>query len=103
MTLHIDPVVNWVCGHCDTVAVTRKGETNRLHNCPGLHWITAPLTPEGVRCEVRVHEREDYVRGAMVTTNSEGRPIMAVETIRDDGNDIRVFAECATTRAEARM
>lgn len=101
--LHINPVVRWKCQHCNTVGVTRDGETNRMHNCPGLAGLTAPLVPEGVRCEVRVHEREDYVGKALVTHDGNGRPVMAVETIRDDGNDIAVFAECATTRTEARM
>lgn len=99
MTLELTPVTNWVCDNCPTVAVTRKGEANRFHNCPGLAWITAPLHPEGVRVDVRVHEREDYVGREMVQLDANGRPVMAVETVRDDGNDVVVFAPCATTRA----
>ena len=103
MSLEITPITRWVCQHCPTVAVTQQGETNRMHNCPGLAWLTAPLAPEGVRVDVRVHEREDYVGKAMVRTDANGRPVMAVEQIREDGNDVWAFAECATTRAEARM
>lgn len=103
MAYDLTPVVRWVCQHCPTVGVTRNGETNRMHNCPGLAWITAPLIPEGVRVDVRVHEREDYVGGSMATLDANGRAVMAVETVHEDGNDIAVFADCATTRAESRM
>jgi hypothetical protein len=44
---------------------------------------------------VEAVEREDYVGKEVVTTDGEGRPVMAVETTRDDGNDVAVFAPCA--------
>jgi hypothetical protein len=44
---------------------------------------------------VKAVEREDYVGDEIVTTDGDNTPIMAVETIRDDGNDVAVFAPCA--------
>lgn len=98
MTLHLDPVTRWVCPNCPEEVVTRKGETNRFHNCAAMKGLTSPMVPEGTRCEIRAHEREDYVGKETVTKDGDGRPVMAIETIRDDGNDLVMFAPCATTK-----
>lgn len=90
------PVQRWECAHCNTRAVTR-GEPNRFHLCPGLKGIMAPMTLEEERGKllVRAKVREDY-EGAdknKVQRDEEGRPIMAVETVRDDGStDLAVLA-----------
>jgi hypothetical protein len=57
--------------------------------------LTAPMTPEGQRCKVETHEREDYIDGEVVTVDGEDRPIMSVEVTRDDGTDVSVFAPMA--------
>lgn len=90
------PVQRWECAHCNTRDVTR-GQPNRMHNCPGLGGIMAPLVLEehARRTLVRKVEREDYVGTEKVQTDEDGRPIMAVETLHDDGsNDIAVLATC---------
>ena len=97
---HINPVTIWTCPNCPVQARTTKGETNRFHYCAAMKGLTTPMVPQGTRCAIVAREREDYVGREMVTTNDEGRPIMAIETIRADGNDVVVFAPCATTRAE---
>lgn len=97
------PVQRWECAHCNTRATT-KGQPNRYHDCPGLRGIMAPMTLEEERGKllVKAKVREDYVGNEVVTYNEEGQPIMAVETVREDGsNDVAVFAPCATTRASA--
>jgi hypothetical protein len=60
------------------------------------------MVPEGMDCDVRAVEREDYIGKEVVTFDGENRPIMAVETVRGDGsNDVAVYAPCAS--AELRM
>jgi hypothetical protein len=45
-------------------------------------------------------EREDYVGKEIVRVDANGRPIMAVKTIRNDGEDCHVFAPTARTSVE---
>jgi hypothetical protein len=71
-----------------------------MHECRGLKGLTAPMVPAGTRCKVEAVEREDYVGRGLVNTDGEGRPVMAVVTTRDDGNDVAVYADCATARVE---
>lgn len=93
------PVQHWECPNCDAKDITREAQPHtRYHNCRGMKGLSVPLIPEGQRCQVVAREREDYVGKEVVTTDGEGRPIMAIETIRDDGNDVTVFAPCATTK-----
>jgi hypothetical protein len=53
---------------------------------------------EGVRCKVVAEERQDYVGREVVRRDAEGRPVMAVRTVRDDGEDLVVFAPAAVAR-----
>jgi hypothetical protein len=85
---------HWVCPNCPATAVT-VGAPNRFHNCPGLRGLMAPLVLEGVRCKVTAEERQDYVGREDVRLDGEGRPVMAVRTTRDDGEDLAVFAPTA--------
>lgn len=92
----------WVCPNCTTTDVTHIGQPHsRFHTCGGLRGLTAPLVPEGVSCKVEAHDRDDYVGDEFVTCDGDGRPVMSVVTTRDDGNDVAVFAPCATYRGEA--
>jgi hypothetical protein len=52
------------------------------------------MVPAGTRCKVEAIERESYIGTETVTYDGERRPITAVETTRDDGNDRAVFAPC---------
>ena len=61
----------------------------------------APMVLEGDRVRVTAVDREDYVGEdeGRVTTDENGRPVMAVRTDRQDGsNDLAVMAPTATLR-----
>lgn len=95
----LNPRTEWECPNCDQTDVTHVASPHtRMHTCPGLKMMTAPFVPRGTRCKVEAHEREEYVGNELVTLNEDGRPIMSIETTRDDGNDIAVFAPCVRGR-----
>jgi hypothetical protein len=85
---------HWVCPNCDRRAVT-VGEPNRFHDCPGLRGLMAPMVLDGVRCKVVAEERQDYVGREDIRYDGAGRAVMAVRTVRDDGEDLAVFAPTA--------
>lgn len=93
----------WSCPNCDATHVTHEpGPHTPFHSCRGLRGLTAPYVPVGTRCKVEAQEREDYVGSEDVQTDAEGRPVMAIVTTRDDGNDVAVMPSCAhaTVRSE---
>lgn len=94
------PILNserrWECPNCDLKDVTNEAQPHsRMHTCRGLKGLTAPMVPAGTRCKVEAKEREDYVGKEVVTVDGDNRPIMRVETTRDEGNDVAVFAPLA--------
>lgn len=96
------PILNaerhWECPNCDLRDVTHEAQPHsRFHNCRGLKGLTAPMVPAGTRCKVEAIERGDYIGEDVVTFDGENRPIMRVETTRDDGTDVAVFAPMAQT------
>ena len=97
------PEHRWVCSRCDHTDVTRELRAHtRFHPCRGSKGLTMPMVPAGVRHKVQIVERQDYVAGELVQTDGEGRPVMAVITTRDDGQDCAVYAPCATASARDR-
>lgn len=101
MTYLLAPEQHWTCPNCDYTDVTHlRGDqvASRFHPCRGLRGLTAPMVPAGTRCKIEALDREDYVGDEDVTVDGEGRPVMAVETTRDDGTDRAVFAPCATLK-----
>lgn len=91
----------WECPNCEAKLLVRSRLPHSpFHPCRGLKGLEAPLIPEGTRCKVEAVEREDYVGKENVTYDGEGAPIMRVETTRDDGNDVAVFAPVAQTNSE---
>jgi hypothetical protein len=91
----------WECPNCTVTDVTHRTEPHtQFHDCAGLKGLTAPMVEVGVRAKVAAVERGDYIGGEMVTVDGDGRPVMAVETTRDDGTDLAVFAPCATATRE---
>jgi hypothetical protein len=92
------PVTRWECPNCDLQDVTRCRQVphTRMHACRGLKGLTAPMVPAGVKAKVVAVEREDYIGREVVTVDPDGRPVMNVTTVRDDGQDCTVFAPCAT-------
>lgn len=92
----------WECPSCDLREVTQTAEAHtRFHACAGLAGLTAPMVPAGTRAEHRAVEREDYVNGDRVQLDGNGRPIMAVITTRDEGQDCTVYAPTAFARGDA--
>lgn len=88
---------HWVCPNCPAEHV--GAAPNRFHQCAGLKGLVAPLVVEGVDCQVRAVEREDYVGTDKVQLDGDGRPIMAVVTERADGsNDVAVLAPTASAK-----
>lgn len=86
----------WECPNCDLTDVTREAAPHsRFHSCPGLAGITAPMVPAGTSCKVEAVERDDYIGDEDVQYDGNGRPVMAVVTTRDDGNDVAVLAPAA--------
>jgi hypothetical protein len=91
----------WTCPNCTFTDVTREQTPHtRFHACRGLRGLTAPMVPAGTSCKVEAVERGDWVGREMVQTDGEGRPVVAVQTIRDDGTDVAVYAPCATVGRE---
>lgn len=90
------PERRWECPNCSKQDVTHEvAPHSRFHACAGLAGLTAPMVPAGTRAKVEAVEREDYIGGEDVQVDGNGRPIMAVVTTRDEGNDVAVYAPTA--------
>lgn len=95
------PEHHWECPNCPATYVSHEARPHiPYHICRGLHGITAPYIPKGSKAKVETREREDYVGDEMVTTDGEGRPVMSVVTIREDGQDCAVLAPSASVAAK---
>lgn len=100
-TVLLDTWVDWACPNCLVTERTRPVPPNaaRMHDCAGLHGLTAPLVQAGTDCKVIAVERGDYLRDSEQRTGDNGKPYMAVETHRGDGsNDTYAFAEVAVMK-----
>jgi hypothetical protein len=88
---------DWYCPNCKMTEQTEPMPPNsaRFHVCAQLHFLTAPLIRAGVRCKVVAEERADYLNGEVQATGDDGKPYMAVRTVRDDGEDLIVNAGVA--------
>jgi hypothetical protein len=97
------PVTDWWCPNCSFRDQTKvAGPHIRYHICPGLRYLSAPMVQIGTKARVVLREREDYVGVEDVQFDSTGRPVMAIDTIRDDGsNDVAVFAPTAHVTGKA--
>jgi hypothetical protein len=94
----LDAWTDWVCPNCARTERTRPipAAAARMHDCPGLHGLTAPLVAAGTDCKVIATERGDYLAGDVQRTGDDGKPYMNVTTVRADGSsDIAVFAGVA--------
>lgn len=95
----IQPVTRWVCPNCPLEDETHDPRPHsRMHVCAGLRGLTTPMVKAGTRCKVEARDREDYVRGEVVTKDANGRPVMSVVTTRDDGQDTVVYAPLVRVR-----
>lgn len=97
------PITDWYCPQCGKTDQTREAKPHtRMHVCPKLRYLSAPMVRKGTSAKVEVREREDYVNGDMVQLDPElGRPVMSIVTTRDNGNDVRVFAPTASSKGAA--
>lgn len=97
------PEQRWACPNCDLEEVTRgRFLPNRFHHCRGagqFAGLWAPMVPAGTRAKVETREREDFI-GAELVQLHQGRPVMSVQTTRDDGVDCAVFAPAAVARKD---
>lgn len=91
---------DWECPNCDVTDHTPAlpPGASRFHTCSGLHMLTAPLVRAGTRCKVEAEERADYLGEEVQATGDDGKPYMAVRTVRDDGDDLAVNAGLASAR-----
>jgi hypothetical protein len=89
-------VTLWECPSCGGRDRTTEARPHsRMHACAALGGMTAPMVPAGTRAEHQLVEREDYVGTEHVQVDVNGRPWMAVRTMRDDGYDTSVYAPTA--------
>lgn len=96
MTARLTREQRWECPNCPATDVTFEARAHsRFHTCPGVKGLTAPMVPAGVSCKVEAREREDFIGDELVQTDGDGRPVMALVTTRDDGEDCTVFAPTA--------
>jgi hypothetical protein len=90
----LDSWQDWECPNCHLTDRTRPMPPNssRMHDCPKLHGLTAPMVLAGTDCKVTAVERGDYLAGETQRKGDNGRPYMAVRTDHADGsNDLSVF------------
>src|SRR5262245_4951025 len=93
------PERRWDCPNCDATHVSRETRPHTpFHPCKGLRGLSAPYVAAGPRAKVEAVERGDYVGRETVQTDGEGRPVMAIVTTRDDGQDCAVLAPTAVGR-----
>jgi hypothetical protein len=91
----------WYCPKCRLEDVTNEPRPHtRFHPCRSLNGLATPMVETGTRAKIEVREREDYVGKEKVRLH-DGRPVMALITTRDDGQDVTVFAPTATLRGDA--
>jgi hypothetical protein len=90
------PEHHWSCPNCTATHVTHETKPHTpFHPCRGLKGLQAPFVADGLKAKVEAVERGDWVGREVVTTDGEGRPVMAVVTTRDEGTDCAVFAPMA--------
>jgi hypothetical protein len=90
----------WECANqCGSTAQTGDDKTP-MHPCKNMAGLMAPLVLLGTKAKVEAVERQDFIGREQVQTDANGRPVMAVVTTRDDGQDCTVFAPTAHGKKE---
>ena len=99
MTVMLATIRRWYCPNCRAEDVTTESRPHtRMHTCPKMRGLTAPMIPVGTKAKITAHEREDYVGQEHVRLDEAGRPVMSITTEREDGQDVVVFAPTAVGR-----
>jgi len=99
----LGPVEEWYCPNCRAEdAIPYRADVHvRYHTCPKLRYLSAPMIRKGIAAKVEVHEREAYIGKERVQYDPElGRPLVSIETTRDEGTDLMVFAPTATAELD---
>ncbi len=91
---------HWVCPNCTETAVTYRLNHQRFHHCRGLFGLWCPLVEDGAKVKIIAVDREDWVGKEDVQLDGRGRPVMAVDIERENGNDRVVYAPCAHGKLE---
>ena len=93
----------WWCPECKKTDQTKDdGTGTRYHTCPKMRGLSVPMVLAGVKAKLVLKEREDYVGKERVQLDPERRrPVMSVQTVRDSGTDLVVFAPTATSSGRA--
>jgi len=100
MAVLLSPEHRWECPNCDATHVTREARPHTpFHPCRGLRGLSTPFVQAGTKAKVEAVERGDYVGREQVQTDGGGRPVMAVVTTRDEGQDCTVYAPAAVASA----
>ncbi len=87
---------HWSCPNCTATHVTNRADVHSpFHTCRGLRGMAAPYILDGTKAKVIAVERGDYIGREVVQRDGEGRPVMSVITVRDDGQDCAVMAPSA--------
>lgn len=97
------PIHRFECPLCHFQAVTKELRPHmQMHTCAALNGYWTPMVEvHGIELSrkdgvFKVHDRGDYINGEMVRTDDDGRPIMAIDTVRPDGSyDRHVYAPTA--------
>jgi hypothetical protein len=80
------PERRWGCPNCTATKVTHTpGNHTPLHECSGLRGLAAPFVEDGDDAEVIAVAREDYLNGAVQTTDANGTPVMSILRRHADG------------------
>ncbi len=101
MTYLLQPhVTRWECPSCGLKDVTQGSALgqSRFHPCPKLAGLTAPMVIEGTAAKHVVNAREDYEGDQVATKDDNGKAVMSIQTVRDDGEDCTVLAPTARVR-----
>lgn len=95
------PDKHWECLSCEAACASPGSDPRTpLHSCRGLKGLMVPMVSAGTRGKHVVNMRDDYVGSEDIQTDGEGRPVMSVQTVRDDGEDCAVYVP--TARLDAR-
>lgn len=92
--------MDWYCPNCEAEAHT-VDEKLPYHPCPKLPGLMSPLVRKGLAAKVEIVERGDWVGKELVQADANGRPVMAIKTTRDEGEDLVVLAPCAQGGGQA--
>ena len=95
----LTPESRWECPSCDFTDITHEvGPHSRFHNCAGLKGLSAPMVPAGTKAKHVVNVREDYEGDQTAQRDEDGRALMNIVTVRDEGQDCTVLAPTANVR-----